>query len=399
MSRSDKIEAAYPLVFPRVIAPPRADSSRGGLYIDAVFQKTYDGGFSTGVDDRRMVDNLFQFVQGTLGLWSAVFLFLLGGVVGLKYGADWLVNGSSNLGFRFGVSAAMIGLTIVAMGTSAPELVVSVLTAAKEKPEISLGNVIGSNIANITLILGITALISPLRIQKDSVKLDGTLSFLAISLVFVLALIGRQLRYIDGAILVLAFGCWMLWLVRKSLRQAADHRKRRSEGLEEEIVFQPRPNWTDLLRILLGLVLLVVGADALVASAVTTARALNVSDIVVGLTLVAGGTSLPELAVCVVAALRKHGDITVGNVLGSNLFNALLILGVAVLIHPIYFNIQATGLAGDRGTLFIDIPFCVLMCGLLIPIMRHKYSLGRGRGILLLAIYLAYITSLVLRAL
>ncbi len=347
-----------------------------------------------------MVENLFQFVRDALGLWPAVFLFLALGVAGLKIGADWLVSGASNIGFRFGISAAMIGLTIVAMGTSAPELVVSVLTSAQGKPEISLGNVIGSNIANVTLILGATAIISPLHIQKDSVKFDGVLSFLAILLVLVLVLIGRGLRlgYIDGIILLAAFTTWMLWLIRKSLRQAAHSRKRRNEGLEEAVVFHPRPLWADLIRVLAGLVLLVVGADALVASAVATARALNVSDVVVGLTLVAGGTSLPELAVCVVAAMRRHADITLGNVLGSNLFNALLILGVAVIIHPINFDFAGSGLAGDRGTLLIDIPFCVLICGLLIPLMRHKYSLGRGRGFLLLAAYFGYIIALVWRS-
>lgn len=350
-----------------------------------------------------MVEQFLQQLAGVVGLWPAVVIFLAVGIAGLKYGADWLVDGATNVGFRFGISAIMIGLTIVAFGTSAPELVVSLMTAVQGKPEICLGNVIGSNVANTTLILGISAMIVPLKIAPDSVKFDVPTSFAAILLVFFLALIGSSISRLDGLILLAVFTTWMLWLIRKTLRENRARRQNRvaAEGKpaqeEEEVVFHQRPILIDLALICVGLLVLVLGADSLIAGAVTTAKALSVPDIVVGLTVVAAGTSLPELAVCVVAALRNHADLTIGNVMGSNVFNALLILGCATLIAPIGFLVPAFDWTGDPGTLYIDIPFCVLVCGLVWPMMRHRHSLGRKRGSLLLLLYVGYLITLVLR--
>ena len=345
-----------------------------------------------------MAEHLFQKVVSLISLWPAVLIFVSIGVAGLKYGADWLVDGASNIGFRFGISAVMIGLTIVAFGTSAPELVVSVLTAAQGKPEICLGNVIGSNIANTTLILGATAVVFPLKIKPDSYRLDGPISLGAITMVFVFALIGNEISRIDGAILLTVFFSWLLWLIRKSLKAAkAASSAPKDELGEEEVVFHQRSIGIDIALILVGLICLVLGADALVAGSVATAQALGVPDIVVGLTVVAGGTSLPELAVCLMAALKKHGDITVGNVLGSNIFNALLILGTATVIAPIFFNVDGFSLHGDSGTLYFDIPFCVLISLVVIPMMAHNRTLGRGKGLFLLSTYVAYIFVLVIR--
>ena len=277
---------------------------------------------------------LFESISSFLAFWPAVIIFIGVGVAALKYGADALVEGASNIGFRIGISAMMIGLTIVAFGTSAPELVVSVLTAVDNKPEICLGNVIGSNIANTTLILGAAAMILPLSISKNTLRQDAPLSFAAIAMVFILSFIGMGLSRLDGVILLLTFSIWMGWLIRKSMHQAASSRKQRDDNGEGEPHFHKRAIGLDIVLILVGLLGLVIGADALVTGAVESARALNVPEVVVGLTVVAGGTSLPELAVSVMAALKKQDDISVGNVMGSNIFNALLILGVAFVLHP-----------------------------------------------------------------
>ena len=346
-----------------------------------------------------MIDGFFEHVVQMIGLAPAVIVFLAIGIAGLKYGADWLVNGASNAGFRFGISATMIGLTIVAFGTSAPELMVSVLTAVQERPEICLGNVVGSNIANVALILGVTALVSPLKIQPTSIRSDGPLSFAAILLVFVMVLTGLKISRVEGLVLLAVFTLWMVWLVRKQTSGSARKKQAEAEAgtVSEEVVFHRRPVWIDGLFICGGLLVLVAGADMLVVSAVATAHALHVPDVVVGLTVVAVGTSLPELAVCLVSALGKQGDITVGNVLGSNIFNALLILGAATVIFPIAFNVSGFALSGDAGTVFLDIPFCVFLCALIVPLMAHRQSLGRWKGLFLLVLYVVYMVFLVFR--
>lgn len=338
-----------------------------------------------------MIDQVFQGAIALMGFWFAVVVFFVLGLAGLKYGADWLVNGASNIGFRLGLSATMIGLTIVALGTSAPELVVSLLTAAKEQPELALGNVVGSNVANTTLILGATALVFPLVIQKGSIRADAPLSFAAIAMVWILAVIGNELSRLDGFLLLLAFFIWMGWLINTSRKQARAERARKAES-GEDVVFYRRSPVLDITWVIIGLAALVLGADAMVASAVATARALAVPDIVVGLTVIAGGTSLPELAVCLVAALRKQADITVANVMGSNVFNALLITGTAASIYPIVFD----GPSGP-STLFIDIPFCVGVCLLVIPLMAHRMQLTRLKGSLLVSLYVGYIGFLIWR--
>ncbi len=340
---------------------------------------------------------IYDIMKNAITIWPAVILAVVIGVAGLKYGADWLVGGASNLGFRFGMSAVMVGLTLVAFGTSSPELVVSVIAASSGQPGITLGNVVGSNIANTTLILGITAIIFPLKIKPVSIKFDGPISFLAIGLAFVLALIGFQLTRLDGLILLAVFAIWMIWLIRKSLSEP--ELGDQHQGIEEEVQFHERSLAVDLGLMAVGLLALVFGADLLVAGAADTARTLNVPEVVVGLTVVAGGTSLPELAVCVVAALRKHGDITVGNVLGSNIFNALLILGTVLVMAPISFAIDGFSWHGDAGTLFVDFPFCFLVCGLIIPLMMQKNHLGRWKGIVLVALYVIYVTTLIFREL
>jgi len=342
---------------------------------------------------------LFNGINRFLTFWPTVALFVVAGVKALSMGADRLVDGAANLGFRFGMSATTIGLTIVAFGTSAPELVVSLMTAVQGRPEICLGNVVGSNIANTSLILGATALVFPLKLQKVSTHFDGPIAFGAILLVFVLALLGDfTLSRFDGLVLLVVFFGWMFWMNRSTSRKAAEIQAAPLDAENaDEVVFHERSHLADASMILLGLVGLVIGAKLLVAGAVNTAGRLGVSDIVVGLTVVAGGTSLPELAVCLAAALKRQADITVGNVLGSNIFNALLILGTCLLIAPIHFDISVRDLTRDWGTLFLDIPFTVILCGLLVPMMVLGGKLTRFKGGLLVAAYVVYIAALVAR--
>ena len=343
-----------------------------------------------------MFDQWFHFIATWIRFWPAVLVFVVLGIYGLKYGADWLVEGSANVGFRLGMSATVIGLTIVAFGTSAPELVVSVMTSVQEKPKLCLGNVVGSNIANTSLILGATALVFPLKIQRDSIRFDGPISFFAILLVCVLAYWSFSLSRWDGFLLLLIFSSWMFWLARKTLKKGNKEAPVATDE-EPEVEFHKRSVTADIFLILVGLGALVVGAQLLVVGSVETAQALGVTEVVVGLTVVAIGTSLPELAVCLTAAFKHQGDITVGNVLGSNVFNALLILGVAVMIFPIQFAPDGFLWNGDDGTLYLDIPFCVLLCGLVIPLMSHRKTVGKAKGLFLLLLYVAYLVSLVWR--
>lgn len=341
-----------------------------------------------------MLESLFYNLSHSFGWFPAVCLFLIAGVGGLKFGADWLVEGAANLGRQLGMSKLMIGLTIVAFGTSAPELVVSILTAAQGKPELCLGNVVGSNIANTALILGSTALITPLNVGMSSLQKDIPISFLCAFFIFFLALIGIGYSRFDGVLLLTAFAVWMYLMWRKAKKSS----KKEAVPLEHEgVEFVERPIYLDILWILAGLFVLILGARVLVVGAVETAQALNIPDVVVGLTIVAAGTSLPELAVCLVAALRMHGDMTIGNIMGSNIFNALLILGTAVVIAPIQFLPADSGWGGDRGTLWIDLPFCVMLCFLIWPLMIHKRSLTRGKGIFLIVLYVIYLVTLVMR--
>ena len=342
-----------------------------------------------------MIADLLNYLVDMTGIFIGVGIFILVGIALLKHGADGLVSGSSNLGLRMGISTVLTGLTIVAFGTSAPELVVSTVTAIQGRPEICLGNVIGSNLANTALILGISALIAPIAIHKKTIKKEGLHSFFAILLVLVLAIFGSTLSRLDGIILLSVFVGWMVWLVLGA------RKARKAEGVPD-VVFHPRHWSVDLLFTGLGLLGLVFGANFLVEGAILSAKTLGVPDVFVGLTVVAVGTSLPELAVSIVAAMEGKVELTVGNVFGSNIFNALLILGVCCVIQPISFiqslpSVPETLEGLSPQTISIDLPFTVLVCGLIIPLMAHKLMLSRAKGLLLLLVYFGFMTYLVLR--
>ena len=343
-----------------------------------------------------MIEQILGFLVEKTGIIFSIGLFVVAGVALLKQSADGLVMGSSNIGLRLGISKVLTGLTIVAFGTSAPELVVSTVTALDGRPEICLGNVIGSNLANTALILGISAMITPIAIQRETLRKEGLHSFLSILLVLVLAWIGKSLGRIDGMILLVVFSGWMIWLIRGA-RSLSKKNKMSDILANVELSFKERHWFLDLFLSLIGLGGLVLGANLLVEGAVLAARILGVPAGFVGITVIAIGTSLPELAVSIVAAMKGHPELTVGNVFGSNIFNALLILGVACLIRPFDFALIPGDGQSSLDTLLIDLPFTVFICALIIPLMAKNSCLGRWRGFGLVLIYCSFIAYLFMR--
>ncbi len=311
-------------------------------------------------------------------------VILLTGFVILIKGADWLVNGASALARKNNVSDLAIGLTVVAFGTSAPELVVNVFAAIQNHQDIAFGNVIGSNNFNLFVILGIAGLISPLRVQSSTISREIPLSFIAIGLLFLLAnnfFLSDQglLSRTDGIILLVMFGMFLLYVARQL-------------KVDPEVIVEPHKQYTTLkiwLMIGAGLAGLILGGRLVVDSAVRMATAWGISEKIIGLTIVAAGTSLPELATSVVAAVKKNNDIAIGNIIGSNIFNIFLILGISSLINPLPYD---RGFNGDMyflaaGTLAL---FAMMFTG-------NRKRLDRWEAALLLAAFIAYTVFLIAR--
>jgi len=312
----------------------------------------------------------------------SLFLLVCGFVL-LAAGAELLVRGCSRLALRLGITPLFVGLTIVAFGTSAPELVVSIEAAMNGSSAIALGNIIGSNIANIGLILGITALISPIRVESELLKRQIPL-MIGVSLFLCLLLLDGQIGLIDGIILVLGLAGFIVWSYRgsdSSLEPVAS-------SLSSNLVQIPSSAGQISYYIgfiIGGLALLIAGSNIFVASAITVAQFFGVSEATIGLTVVAVGTSIPEFATSLVAAVRKQSAIALGNIVGSNIFNILGILGVTTFISPIS--------ALDFSV--IDLAVMVLFAGVLLPYAWSNLTLSRLEGCLLLTGYTGYITYLV----
>jgi len=311
-------------------------------------------------------------------LAGMLWLQLLGGLVLLAGGGEFLVRGASSLAARLGLSALVIGLTVVAFGTSAPEVAVSVGATLEGKGPIAVGNVVGSNVFNVLFILGASALLAPLAVSRQILRVDVPI-LVAVSLLgLVMALDGRYGR-VDGLVMLTAFVAYIVFTVREGRRQAST----------DEPVAVRGSLWMALGLVLGGLVLLVLGARFFVDGAVDLARLLGLSETVIGLTIVAAGTSLPEVATSLMAAYRGERDIAVGNVVGSNIFNLLLILGVAV--------VAGRGeLAVPASILRFDLPVMLAAALALAPIALVRGHLARWEGGFFLAAYLAYLTYLVL---
>ncbi len=317
------------------------------------------------------------------------FVYLIAGLVLLVAGAEVLVRGAARLAAQFGISPLVIGLTVVAFGTSAPETAVSVQASLNGSGDIAIGNVVGSNIANVLLILGMTALVAPLVVSRQLIRLDVPIMIGASLVTFGLAWDG-QLSRIDGAILFSAVVIYTLFLVISSRREsaaAADDEFAKEFGLDAPA--KPHAGLINAGLVLAGLVLLVVGSNFLVEGAVALARALGLSELVIGLTVIAVGTSLPELATSIMAAFRGERDIAVGNIVGSNIFNLLCVLGLASLVSP-----QAIGVSSNA--LAFDFPVMIAVAVACLPIFFAGYCIKRWEGALFLAYYVAYTLYLVL---
>lgn len=314
--------------------------------------------------------------------WMSSGALLLGALL-LYLGAEGLVRGAAGLALRLGVRPLLIGLTVVAYGTSTPELVVSTAAAWRGSSDIALGNVVGSNIANIGFILGLTALIAPPK--SDGTMAGRELWVLALgTAVLPLLLLDGSIGRIEGTVLALGAVAFTWLTVRWSRRDPASHDPV-SDALAEAA--RGRPSARLVWLCLLGLLLLVGGGELFVRGAVSMAALFGVSERVVGLTVVAVGTSLPELAASVVAALRGHSELAIGNVVGSNIFNVLLILGAAALVKP---------MAGDLAVMGVDLLTLAWVTVLAILMLRKPRVMTRAEGVLLLASYGAFVAVLVL---
>ena len=315
---------------------------------------------------------------------------LIAGLVLLVVGAEALVRGASRLASAVGVSALVIGLTVVAFGTSAPELAVSVQSGFQGQADIAIGNVVGSNIFNVLFILGLSALITPLIVSQQLIRLDVPLMIGASFLTAFFALDGHLVLW-EGIILFSGIILYTLFSIRQSRRETAAIQAEYEQEFGGEEPKTSTGILANLAFVAAGLVMLVLGSRWLVNAAVVIAETFGVSELVIGLTIVAGGTSLPEVATSVVAALRGERDIAVGNVVGSNLFNLLAVLGMASIVTPNGINVPAAALS-------FDIPFMLVVAVACLPIFFTGNLIARWEGALFLAYYIAYTTYLILNA-
>ena len=326
-------------------------------------------------------------------------LLMLIGLFALVGGAEILVRGASKLATSFGMSPLIVGLTIVAFGTSAPEFAVSAAAALNGQAGITMGNVIGSNILNVLLILGLSAMIIPLAVDQKLVRLDVPLMILG-SIAVWAAAYDRQISRIEGGVFFTCLLVYLGWCIVVSRKESGAVKKEYEEAIQSEFVSgDPTADQKNrfvhtLLQIgmvIVGLILLVVGAGWLVDGATDVARRFGVSELLIGLTVVAVGTSMPELATSLVAAFRGERDIAVGNVVGSNLFNTLGVLGLTAAISP-------TGVPVAEQAFQFDLPIMVIVAVACLPIFFTGHRIDRWEGFLFFGYYVAYTTMLILFA-
>lgn len=308
-------------------------------------------------------------------------LALLGFILLIK-GADWMVNGAGNLAKKFNVSDLTIGLTIVAFGTSAPELVVNLTAALQNHPDIVFGNVIGSNNFNLFVTLGIVGVILPISVQSSTVWKEIPISLAAVILMFILSntFLGQEkqlLSRLDGILLLLMFVLFLLYVYKQMKNQAVP--KNNLSNPSTEVLLSNTKIW---LLIITGMIGLIIGGKMVVENAVKLAENFGMSEKIIGLTIIAAGTSLPELVTSIVAAIKKNSDIAVGNIVGSNIFNILLILALSAVVRPISYNpaFNPDVLMLTGGTLFI---FIAMFTG-------QKKKLDRWEALVLLAAFIIY---------
>lgn len=334
-----------------------------------------------------------------------IVLLVLGVIIVLK-GADWLTDGAVNIATRFGVSQMVIGLTIVAMGTSMPEFCVSMVSALKGTPDLAVGNVVGSNTLNTLLIVGCSALVAPIMVKRSSVKRDIPFAVVA-SLLMLLFCLDGAIGRVDAAVFFAGF-CLFMFVTLKYAKTTDEHAATvatmgaamataaaASASVSEASTSQPSAPEASVASMLKAVVMLVVGLLCLIAgsnmfvdNASFVASSLGVSDAVIGLTIVAGGTSLPELATSMVSAKKGNSDIAIGNVIGSNVFNILMIIGITGLVKPMHI----------AGITTLDLIMMLASMLLMWFFCRTTYKVKRWEGAVLTIVYLAYLTWLIMNA-
>ncbi len=320
-----------------------------------------------------------RYRVGFLSDRYVAYFSLLAGLVLLVVGADALVRGSVHVAQRMGISSLLIGLTLVAWGTSAPELVVSARASLADQGGLSLGNAVGSNIVNLSVILGLTALIRPLRVASEMAEREFPLLIVVTLATTALIVTSGLLRW-EGVLLLAVLIVWTLWQIR-SVRQAAPELTHVDDIIEVSKTVGAKSTWTNVVFIVVGLGALVGGSSLFVGGASDLATAWGWSEALIGLTVVAVGTSLPELATSVAGVLKGEGDLAIGNVVGSNLFNLTGVLGIAAVVRPV------------PGGLLLPIDLIALVALTLLAVLalRTGFRLGRIEGALLLAGYAGYV--------
>jgi cation:H+ antiporter len=310
-------------------------------------------------------------------------LLVLAGLLLLYYGAEYLVTGSSRLALSFGVRPLVVGLTVVAFATSMPELMVSLLAATRGASSMAAGNIVGSNIANIGLILGVAALIAPIAVARSTLVREIPLMVVASVAVYLVSLDG-EIAFVNGLLLFLGLLVFLAYCVLTARDLSIPLDGAVEKAVDEASVSRGR----NVVLVLLGMTGLALGAELMVRGAVMIATLLGVSEVIIGLSIVAVGTSLPELAASVMSAWKGEMDISVGNVIGSNIFNVLFVLGVCPMIKPI---------AIEQRLLTLDFPIMLAFCALLVALltmMPPRLLLDRKRGAVLLGAYLVFVVSL-----
>ena len=308
------------------------------------------------------------------------YILLVGGFVLLIKGADFFVDGSSAAAKMLKVPSIIIGMTIVAMGTSLPETSVSVAASLAGKNDLAVSNVIGSNIFNLMVVSGMCTILCPLAIEKDALKRDFPISIAAAGILMGMGWLGSKVGHIDGLILLVLFAGF-LWLMVSSAKKARSE----SAGSDEE--YKTMPVWKCGLLIAGGSAAIAIGGKMVVSGASDIARTFGMSDNLIGMTIVALGTSLPELVTSIVAARKNEVDMALGNVIGSNIFNILFVLGIAAFISPVAFTMEN----------IIDSAVLILMSGLVLAFCAKSKKLVRWNGIVMVLLYAGYTTYIIMR--
>ena len=308
-------------------------------------------------------------------------LLIIIGFIGLIKGADFLVEGASNIAKKFNIPEIIIALTIVSIGTSMPELFVSLTSGIDGLSDISIGNVVGSNIANLLLILGISAIIRPIVVKKETKFVEIPVCFITTLIFWTFCNLGGNITRLDGIVFVALFLSFIVYTIIIAIKHNQVYSKEKREPIDKISLFK------DIIDIGLGIIALKIGAELTVDNAINISRILNISEKVISVTVLAVGTSLPELFTSVSAAIKGKSDISIGNIVGSNIFNILLILGVTAIINPLTYNMSF-----NKDLTLLIISTVLLM---IFPFIPKKDEMTRGNGVIYLILYFVYIGTLI----